>query len=143
MRTLEVTLKTISYILISLVLVLAVLLAAGAAWWFQSPWAVGEDYRVTLVRVGTELENVTEQVDTEALAVLLQGQTRGRFRRQFAPTRLTEATVDITGMDSRGHWHFMLDMETQVVYDSAEKGGWPIRNGEALLREIWDILNAE
>lgn len=123
-------------------LILAVLLfAAVTTWWLQPRWAVGEDYRVELVRIGTELENVTEQVDTEALSVLLQGQTRGRIRRQFAPTQLTESTVDITGMDSRGHWHFMLDAETQVVYESAEKGGWSIQNGEALLAEVWDILN--
>ena len=126
-----------------LVVMLAMLLAAGAVWCLRTPWAVSEDFQVKLVRVGTELEHVTEQVDTEALSVLLQGQTRGPFRRQFAPTQLTESTVDITGMDSRGHWHFMLDAETQVVYDSAEKGGWPIRNGEALLNEVREILNEE
>ena len=117
------------------------LLAMGGVWCLRPPWAVGEDFQVQLVRVGTELENVTEQVDPEALSVLLQGQTRGRFRRQFAPVRLMDPSVEITGMDSRGHWHFSLDADTQVVYDSAEKGGWPIRNGEALLAEVWDILN--
>ena len=120
-----------------IILAAALLLLAGAAWYSRPCWAVGEEFQVQLVRVGTELEPVTEQVDTEALSVLLQGQTRGRFRRQFAPTQLTESTVDITGMDSRGHWHFTLDAQTQVVYDSAEKGGWPIRNGEALLDEVW------
>ena len=124
---------------IELVAVLA--LMAGLVWWFQPRPAVGADFEVRRVRIGIELENVTDQMDTEALAELLQGQTRGRFRRQFAPTQLTDATVEITGMDSRGHWHFSLDADTQVVYDSAEKGGWPIRNGEALLTEVWDILN--
>ena len=119
------------------------LLCAIAAHFIVPQRAVSEDFQVKLVRIGTELENVTEQVDTEALSVLLQGQTHGLFRRQFAPTQLTESTVDITGMDSRGHWHFMLDAETQVVYDSAEKGGWPIRNGEALLNEVREILNEE
>ena len=123
-----------------IVILAALLLMAGAVWWCPRA-AVEADFRVQLVRVGTELENVTEQVDTEALSVLLQGQTRGRIRRQFAPTQLTESTVDVTGMDSRGHWHFMLDAETQVVYESAEKGGWSIQNGEALLAEVWDILN--
>ena len=117
------------------------LLAMGGVWCLRPPWAVGEDFQVQLVRVVTELENVTEQVYTEALSALLQGQTRSRFRRQFTPIQLTDTSVEITGMDSRDHWHFALDADMQVVYDSAEKGGWPIRNGEALLTEVWDILN--
>lgn len=123
------------------VFIAVLVLMAGLVWWFQPRPAVGADFEVRLVRVGIELEDVTDQVDTEALAELLQGQTRGRFRRQFAPTRLTESTVDIAGRDNGGHWHFSLDADTQVVYDSAEKGGWPIQNGEALLAEVWDILN--
>ena len=123
------------------VILAALLLIVGAAWQLLPIPAVEADFQVQLVRVGTELENVTEQVDTEALSALLQGQTRSRFRRQFAPIQLTDTSVEITGMDSRGHWHFALDADMQVVYDSAEKGGWPIRNGEALLTEVWDILN--
>ena len=125
------------------VMLAALLLTVEAVWQLLPIPAVEADFQVQLVRVGTELENVTEQVDTEALSALLQGQTRGRFRKQFAPTQLTDATVDITGMDSRGHWHFSLDADTQVVYESAEQGGWPIRNGEALLDNVWEILNAE
>ncbi|MBQ7778663.1 MAG: hypothetical protein IJ396_07115 [Oscillibacter sp.] len=124
-----------------IMIVAALLLTAGTVWWFLPRPAVDADFKVHLVRAGVELENVTEQVDTDALAELLQGQTRGRFRRRFAPTQLMESTVDITGMDSRGHWHFSLDGETQVVYESAEKGGWPIKNGEELLDSVWKILN--
>ncbi len=123
------------------VILAALLLIVGAAWQLLPIPAVEADFQVQLVRVGTELENVTEQVDTEALSALLQGQTRSRFRRQFTPIQLTDTSVEITGMDSRGHWHFSLGADMQVVYDSAEKGGWPIRNGEALLTEVWDILN--
>lgn len=123
------------------VILAALLLIVGAAWQLLPIPAVEADFQVQLVRVGTELENVTEQVDTEALSALLQGQTRSRFRRQFTPIRLTDTSVEITGMDSRDHWHFALDADMQVVYDSAEKGGWPIQNGEALLTEVWDILN--
>ena len=123
------------------VILAALLLIVGAVWQLLPIPAVEADFQVQLVRVGTELENVTEQVDTEALSALLQGQTRSRFRRQFAPIQLTDTSVEITGMDSRGHWHFSLDADMQVVYDSAEKGGWPIQNGEALLTDVWDILN--
>ena len=123
--------------------ILFLLLCAIAAHFIVPQRAVEEDFQVHLVRAGVQLENVTEQVDTDALSVLLQGQTRGPFRRQFAPAQLTESTVEITGMDSRGHRHFMLDTQTQVVYESAEQGGWPIRNGEALLNEVWEILNEE
>ena len=63
------------------VILAALLLIVGAVWQLLPIPAVEADFQVQLVRVGTELENVTEQVDTEALSALLQGQTRSRFRQ--------------------------------------------------------------
>lgn len=117
---------------------LAVIL--GAVWWSQPRPLVGEDYKVHLVCMGETLENVTDKIDVEALEKVLQGQTHGRFRKQFAPHQLTENTVEITGMDSRDHWHILFCEDACVIYDSAEKGGWPIQNSDELWAEVLALM---
>ena len=117
-----------------------VVLAGIAAWCLVPRPAVGEDYRADYVAAGEELRNVTGQVDLDALSELLQRAERRGYRREIFPRQLREDTVEITVAGSGGPWHVYLDGGACVVYRSADRGCYPIVNGEELLEQVWALL---
>ena len=119
---------------------IVLLLIAGAIWWFMPRPLVEADYTVHVMRTGETLEDVTDQVDCEKLAELLQGYTCGHFRRSFAPFQLSESTVEISGMDSRGVWHILLCEDARVVYQSSDQGGYLIHNSEELWSAVLEMI---
>jgi len=48
-------------------------------------------------------------------------------------------TVQIIGVDSHGPWFFELDGEACVLCDG-QRGGYPIIDGEGLLKQVWALL---
>lgn len=130
-----------------LVCILAVAAVAAAAAGICARYvlhypAVGEDFEISFIRAGETLEDITEQIDQDTLDALNE-LARGTERREFRVRRspwLSESSVEINGRDSEGLWHIYLDEDTCVVYDSAEKGGYPIINGEELLEQLWALL---
>lgn len=122
---------------------LACITAAVLVWLLFPRPAVGEDFQVHVVETWDAVphsENVTDQVDLEALQDLLRRAKRRGYRVQFAPYQLTEKSVDMIGMDSRDHWNLALNENFCVVYHSADQGGYPIIDGEELLEEVWKLL---
>ena len=123
-----------------ILLVCAVALAGIAAWCFVPRTVAEGAYRVYYVAAGEGLRNVTDQVDLEAMGELLRDVERQGCRVSFAPMQLQERSVDIGVLESTRHWHLYMDEDTCVMYDSADKGGYPIIDGEDLLEQVWALL---
>ena len=108
---------------------------------FQNPLC--EDRRkVQYINVGETLENITGQIDQNtcnALNDLLRQTERRGYRRNVFPRQLREDTVQIIGVDSNGPWFFELDGEACVLCDG-QRGGYPIIDGEGLLKQVWALL---
>ena len=47
--------------------------------------------------------------------------------------------MQIIGVDSHGPWFFELDGEACVLCDG-RRGGYPIIDGEGLLKQVWALL---
>ncbi len=127
---------------ILLACVVAVTAACAAAWYLLPRPAVGEDYEVQYINVGETLENITGQIDQNtcnALNDLLRQAERRGYRRNVFPRQLREDTVQIIGVDSHGPWFFELDGEACVLCDG-QRGGYPIIDGEGLLKQVWALL---
>lgn len=123
---------------ISLVCVVA--LAAIAAWCFV-PRAVAEgEYRVYSVASGQGLTNVTDQVDLDVLGGLLRGVERRGYRVGVFPVQTRDSSMEIGVLGDGWHCHLYMDEDTCVIYDSAEKGGYPIIDGEVLREQVWALL---
>ena len=121
-------------------MVCPVVVAGIVAWCLIPRPAVKEDCQAYHVAVGEDLLDVTDQVDLEAMGALLQDVERRGYRIEISPVQLKESSVDIGVLDSSRHWHFYMDENTCVIYDSAEKGGYPIVNGDQLLEQVWALL---
>ena len=92
--------------------------------------------------MGVTLENITGQIDQNtcnALNDLLRQTERRGYRRNVFPRQLREDTVQIIGVDSNGPWFFELDGEACVLCDG-QRGGYPIIDGEGLLKQVWALL---
>ncbi len=92
--------------------------------------------------MGETLENITGQIDQNtcnALNDLLRQTERRGYRRNVFPRQLREDTVQIIGVDSNGPWFFELDGEACVLCDG-RRGGYPIIDGEGLLKQAWALL---
>ena len=127
---------------ILLACVVIVTVACAAAWYLLPRPAVGEDYEVQYINVGETLENITGQIDQNtcnALNDLLRQAERRGYRRNVFPRQLREDTVQIIGVDSNGPWFFELDGEACVRCDG-QRGGYPIIDGEGLLKQVWALL---
>ena len=110
---------------------------AGAVWWFRPRPMVDEDFKVGIVRLGTELRDVTEQVDLEALEEVLRKGTHSRFPKDVTAFQLTEDTVSIA---STGSWHIEFSVTRCVVYDSGERYGYTIENSGELWAEVLALM---
>ena len=121
-------------------LLCAVVLAGIAAWCLLPRPAVAEDCQVYYVAAGEKQVDVTDQVDLEAMGELLRGAERRGCRVSFAPLQLQERSVDIGVLESSRHWHLYMDEDTCVIYESADKGGYPIIDGGGLLEQVWALL---
>lgn len=111
----------------------------GAVWWFRPRPLVGADYEIHFVRMGERLDDVTDQVDIEALENALQGQTCGRLQWKSVPNGLTENAVEIIGMDSQERWHIWFSEEACVVYVAGERGS-AIQNSDELWAEVLALM---
>ena len=123
-----------------ILLVCVVVLAAIAAWCFVPRVVAEGEYRVYYVASGQGLTNVTDQVDLEAMGELLQGVERRGYRIGVFPVQTRDSSVEIGVLGDGWHCYLYMDEDTCVVYDSAEKGGYPIVNSDQLLEKVWALL---
>ena len=120
--------------MISLVVLLAVL---GVDWWYFSPKPiVEEDFEIAVVRMGTELEDVTDQLDAETLewmqSMLSMWSYKGLPKKKTA-LQLTEDTISIAGTESR---YVELGESGCVTYDSGSRYYYEIKDGSLLWRQL-------
>ena len=126
--------------LLACVLVVAAVAAGIRARYVLRYPAVGEDFEISFIRAGETLEDITEQINQDALDALNE-LARGAERRGFRVSRspwLSESSVEISGRDSEGLWHIYLDEDTAVIYDGDRR--YPLVNGEELLEQVWALL---
>ena len=112
---------------------LAVIL--GAVWWFQPRPIVDESFEISSVQVGWE--DVTEQVDLEALEQVLRKGTCSRFPRNITAFLVTEEAVDICSTGSRT---VQFSMTYCAVYDISEQKGYIIHDSDELWGEVLALM---
>lgn len=94
---------------------------------------VEEDFEIAVVRVGTDLEDVTDQVDVETLEAMLPMWSRKGLPKKKMALQLTEDTVSIAGTGSR---HVEFSESGCVTYDSGSRYYYEIQNGGLLWHQI-------
>lgn len=83
--------------------------------------------------------DVTEQVDCEKLASIVSKYTCSRLPHTFSPTQTSQVAVELNGSDGGKALHILLG-DINVAYESANRGGYTIQNGKALLTEILNVI---
>ena len=106
-------------------------------WWFSPQPIVEEDFEIGYVQAGAELEDVTDQVDLEALKEVLRTGVRSRFPKRVSAFRLTGDTVHIA---SAGSWHIEFSVTHCVAYDSGARYGYEIHHGGELWAEVLALI---
>ena len=97
---------------------------------------IEEDFKIAAVRMGTELEDVTDRLDAETLewmqSMLSMWFCKGLPKKKTA-LQLTEDTISIAGTGSR---HVELSESGCVTYDSGSRYYYEIKDGSLLWRQI-------
>lgn len=94
---------------------------------------VEEDFEIVAVRMGTELEDVTDQVNVETLEAMLSMFSRKGLPKTKTELRLTEDTVSISGTGGR---YVEFSENGCVTYDSGSRYHYEIRDGGLLWYQI-------
>lgn len=97
---------------------------------------IEEDFEIAAVRVGTELEDITDQLDAETLEwvqSMLSMWSRKGLPRKKTVLQLTEDTISIAGTGSR---HVELGESGCVTYDPGSRYYYEIKDGGLLWRQI-------
>ena len=128
---------------------LAVLCLLGAAF-LESPVQIigsagtAEIYTVTVWDGDAQREDVTGQVDTAALAEIIDRYSRDRSGYDFSPYQICAGDIEIGFREDGRNWHLLLSSGDgpRVVYESAEKGGYAVRWGQQLFDELTQAIAA-
>lgn len=127
-------------------MVAVVLLLLGSVVYVLTPVPVVKDadaieiYRVEQYQKNGEdvdIVDITDQIDLAALQNYLTTVQCGRVPQRFAPISLTNYDYEIYILCHEPQVHGMSHMnlllgERNLVYQSSDKGGYKIKNGEAL-----------
>lgn len=84
-------------------------------------------------------EDVTGQVDCDTLSLVLGTSKCSRLPYSFAPYQISKIEIEIYGNADNKPLYVLLG-DINVVYRSAEKGGYSIRNSKKLLAEILQVM---
>ena len=107
---------------------------------------VGDSYQLDYVEYQGEtlhFHDDSSRVEREAIEALLR-----TYQRSAVPCRVPwggDGSLFLTGGDGRRPLHIVLHdggggKPCFMIYSSAEKGGYPIRNGEKLMGELLTML---
>ena len=107
---------------------------------------VGDSYQLDYVEYQGEtlhFHDDSSRVEREAIEALLR-----TYQRSAVPCRVPwggDGSLCLTGGDGRRPLHIVLHdggggKPCFMIYSSAEKGGYPIRNGEKLMGELLTML---
>lgn len=90
---------------------------------------------VNVVNSQYKTEDITSQIDCNQLVQTISGYSRSRIPYSFAPYPIAAGDIDIGYFDNGKLKHISLG-EVNVVYESADKGGYKIYNNSKLMGEI-------
>lgn len=116
----------------------AIVMIIAAILFFSQPKKI-VDTAYDIGRVTYNGNDVTEQVDCEKLASIVSNYTCSRLPHTFAPTQTSQVVVELNGSDGNNPLHILLG-DINVAYESANRGGYTIQNGKALLTELLNII---
>jgi hypothetical protein len=101
-------------------------------------------HRVEIITTEFMSEDITNRIDCNKLVQIISKYSRSRLPRSFAPYQMTVGQIDVDGIGSNGPFHIILGNDAtyvNVIYSSAEKGGYIIQNNKELFNEILLLLN--
>ncbi len=91
-------------------------------------------YRVVSINDADERVDITEEVDLEALEIRLYLMEGSRYRSQFSPYYMGQTQYEIDLFYGEDSFHILLgDSSVNYLYESAERGGYKIKNSEVWL----------
>ena len=128
--------KTKSIITGSIVIAIIIV---GIIFFSQSKNIVDQIDSYDIFQVECNGEDITKRVDCDVLGSIVSKYKCSRLPHKFAPIQTSQVEVEINGTADRKPLHILLG-DINVVYRSADKGGYTIQNSEGLLTEILHII---
>ncbi|QOX62404.1 hypothetical protein FRZ06_03040 [Anoxybacterium hadale] len=95
--------------------------------------------RVSVLNSKYEDQDFTDHIDCEILAQILSNYKRSRLPYDFAPYQAAVGDIDIGYFDHGDLKHISLG-SVNVVYDSADRGGYKIHNSSELVSQIQEMI---
>lgn len=96
-------------------------------------------YHVAIIDSDYREEAITSQLDCGKLAEIISSYSRSKIRLPFAPTQITVGDIEIDAIDGHKTMHILLG-NTNVIYESADKGGYKIHQSEKLKDDILRMI---
>ena len=119
-------------------IVIAIIIV-GIIFFSQSKNIVDQIDSYDISQVEYNGEDITERVDCDLLVSIVSKYKCSRLPHKFAPHQISQVEVEINGTADSKPLHILLG-DINVVYRSANKGGYTIQNSEELLTEILHII---
>jgi len=116
-----------------------------AAVYFSVPAPIADDpddiriYLVTVANSECIHEDITGRIDCGQLAQVISRYQRSKLPRSFAPYQIAPGEIEIVGSAGNRTMNLLLG-DVNVVYESADRGGYVIRNGEQLASEVRKLI---
>ena len=126
---------------------IAALVVLAVAWCAIPRSLVGSSYQLDYIEYQGEtihFPDESSEAEREAVEALLRTYQRSAVARRLPWDGY--GSLCLTGGDSRRPLHIILydgsngGTPGYMLYSSADKGGYPIRDGEKLMEELLDIL---
>lgn len=96
-------------------------------------------YHVAIIDSDYKEEDITSQIDCVKLVETISSYSRSKIRLPFAPTQITVGDIEIDGTDDNKTMHILLG-NTNVIYESADKGGYKIHQSEQLKEDVLGMI---
>lgn len=132
----------------SIMIAAALLLVSAALIYLATPSKVVKDphkieiQSVNIYNSNLEEENITAQISSKMLAQTLSHYDRSKMPHPFSPSQIKEGNIDINYLDNGETKHIKLG-NVNVVYESADKGGYQIKDSNKLLADINKLIVPE
>lgn len=96
-------------------------------------------YAVNVINSKYENEDITSQIDCRKLEQVISTYNRSKLQHQFAPYQIAIDDIEIDYTHDNKPEHIILG-SVNVVYESAEKGGYEIHDSDQLLNDIKKMI---
>lgn len=96
-------------------------------------------HMIRLANSDYEYEDITAQIDFGELAQIISKYTRSRLPHAFAPYQITVGDIEII-CTVENKWMCILLGADDVIYESANQGGYTIHNSEQLVSDVLQMI---